>query len=251
MATGFYRRLLDADVTPMHSLTEAEAAKLVENAFRDVNIAFVNELAMSFDRLGIDITRVLAGAATKPFGFMPHMPGAGVGGHCVLVDPYYLIDAAESVGFDHRFLKLTREINDGMAEYTVDLLEEEIGQFDEAGDWTIGLLGLAYKAGVADLRGSPALRIRAFVQQRGWRCEAFDPYVPAESSHESLSALISACDAIVLCTDHAPFRALTAPQLVAAGVRVVIDGRNALDGKAIAEAGIAYRGIGRGGPGLM
>ena len=105
----------------MGSLKEAEAVKIVENSFRDINIAFVNELAMSFHKLGINLENVIDGAATKPFAFMPHQPGCGVGGHCIPVDPYYLIEYANGYGFDHEFLRLARNINEGMPKYTVEL----------------------------------------------------------------------------------------------------------------------------------
>ena len=114
----------------MGSLKEAEAVKIVENSFRDVNIAFVNELAMSFTKLGINVKNVIDGAATKPFAFMPHYPSVGVGGHCIPVDPYYLIEYARGYGFDHEFLTLARSINNHMPEFTVGQLIEAL---DEAG----------------------------------------------------------------------------------------------------------------------
>ncbi len=119
IAHAFYEELLDAEVVRVSDVKTAEAVKVVENAFRDVNIAFVNELAKYFDRIGIDISEVIGAASTKPFGFMPHYPGCGVGGHYIAVDPYYLIERAGKTGFNHRFLKLAREINDSMPEHTV------------------------------------------------------------------------------------------------------------------------------------
>jgi UDP-N-acetyl-D-glucosamine dehydrogenase len=100
-AIEFYKSIISAEIKPMASLKEAEAVKIVENAFRDINIAFVNELAMSFSRLNIDVVNVINGAATKPFSFMPHYPGCGVGGHCIPVDPYYLIEYAKKNGFKY------------------------------------------------------------------------------------------------------------------------------------------------------
>ncbi len=144
-ASAFYRELLDAAVLRMSSVRAAEATKIVENAFRDINIAFVNELAKSFDRIGIDVTEVIAGAATKPFGFMPHYPGAGVGGQCIAVDPYYLIESAGKSGFEHRFLKLARAINSSMPEYTVDRVILELSEARlSVKHARIVLLGLAY-----------------------------------------------------------------------------------------------------------
>ncbi len=120
----FYRSIVDGEIRPMKSIREAEAVKVVENSFRDINIAFVNELARSFDVLGIDVKDVIQGAATKPFSFMPHYPSCGVGGHCIPVDPYYLIERAKKSGFDHRFLKIAREINNAMPAYSVELLQD-------------------------------------------------------------------------------------------------------------------------------
>ncbi len=134
-ATDFYRSIVDATILPMGSIKEAEAVKMVENSFRDINIAFVNELAMSFDKAGIDIVNVINGAATKPFGFMAHYPGCGVGGHCIPVDPYYLIRYGHKNGFEHRFLMTARHINNAMPHYTVKLSTETLRE-----DWgtTVG-----------------------------------------------------------------------------------------------------------------
>jgi nucleotide sugar dehydrogenase len=103
-ALNFYQSIVDGEIRPMKSIREAEAVKIIENSFRDINIAFVNELAKSFDKLGIDVKDVILGASTKPFAFMPHFPSCGVGGHCIPVDPYYLIERARKSGFDHKFL---------------------------------------------------------------------------------------------------------------------------------------------------
>jgi len=123
----FYRSfVIDAKVNEVNCLKVAEATKIVENTFRDINIAYVNELAMSFDAMGIDLKETIEAASNKPFAFMPHWPGCGVGGHCIAVDPYYLIKRAALSGFDHRFLKIAREINNGMPQYTVDKLIKEM-----------------------------------------------------------------------------------------------------------------------------
>jgi UDP-N-acetyl-D-glucosamine dehydrogenase len=111
LAKDFYESILVSKVKKMKSLKEAEAVKIVENSFRDINIAFVNELARSFAKLGIDVVNVIDGASTKPFAFMAHYPGCGVGGHCIPVDPYYLIQYAKQNGFQHKFLELARRIN--------------------------------------------------------------------------------------------------------------------------------------------
>jgi len=118
-AVTFYESIIDGAIKPMKSIREAEACKVVENSFRDINIAFVNELAKSFDAMDIDVVDVINGAATKPFSFMAHYPACGVGGHCIPVDPYYLIERAKRAGFDHKFLRTSRTINNSMPSYTV------------------------------------------------------------------------------------------------------------------------------------
>lgn len=243
-AAAFYRSLLDAEVYATKTVREAEAAKVVENTFRDINIAFVNELAQSFDAAGIDVVDVIRAASTKPFSFMAHYPGCGVGGHCIPVDPYYLIDAAKQSGFDHKFLVLARDINNSMPAYTVQRLEESLAERELAlKDITVGLLGLAYKGGVDDIRESPALKIRELLKNLGAVVLAFDPYLPGESDVASLDELLQRCHAVVLATDHPSFRDIDFSQ--ATNLSVVVDGRNVLDKHTIESAGIAYRGIGR------
>src|SRR5665213_1213242 len=156
----FYESIIDAPIREMGTIKEAEAVKVVENSFRDVNIAFVNELAMSFTKLGIDVKNVIEGASTKPFAFMPHFPSVGVGGHCIPVDPYYLIEYARGYGFNHEFLALARSINNRMPEFTVDQL---VAGLSETGTGLKGarvvVLGLSYKANVADDRESPSYNV--------------------------------------------------------------------------------------------
>jgi nucleotide sugar dehydrogenase len=245
-AAKFYRDILDAPVRAMDTMQEAEAVKMVENSFRDINIAFVNELAMSFAKLGIDVAHVLEGAATKPFGFMPHAPGCGVGGHCIPVDPYYLIRYAQENGFSHRFLALAREINNGMPAFTVDMLEEELEKKGAAlAGSNVALLGLSYKSNVSDLRESPALEIEHELEGRGAVVRTFDPTSPERSSARSLNEALSGAHAAIVATAHDEFARLTPSQFIECGVSVVVDGRNCLDKKRFKESAVAYRGIGR------
>ncbi len=158
-AKEFYESIIDAPIMSMKSIREAEAVKIMENSFRDINIAFVNELAKSFDRMNIDIVDVIKGASTKPFAFMPHWPGCGVGGHCIPVDPYYLIEKAKENEFDHKFLRTARNINNSMPFYTVELLQDMLNSIQKSIKGTnIGIMGISYKANVGDLRESPALK---------------------------------------------------------------------------------------------
>lgn len=246
-ALDFYRAIVDGEIRPMKSIREAEAVKIVENSFRDINIAFVNELARSFDVLGIDTKDVIEGAATKPFAFMPHFPSCGVGGHCIPVDPYYLIERAKQSGFDHRFLKIAREINNSMPGYTVELLQDALNEKQKAlNGTTVGVLGLAYKANIDDLRESPALRIIEALKDHKATVITHDPHVMDRSTEKSLEALLEKADCLILATDHRVFKEQLTPELLKQyNIEVLIDGKNCLDKKAFQSAGILYKGIGR------
>jgi nucleotide sugar dehydrogenase len=242
----FYESILEGKVMPMKTIREAEAAKIIENSFRDVNIAFVNELAKSFDLMGIDIVNVIKGAATKPFAFMPHWPSCGVGGHCIPVDPYYLIERAKENGFDHKFLRSARAINNSMPLYTVELLQDALNKVEKPfKNTSIGILGLSYKANVGDLRESPALKIIELLKEREANINIFDPYVLDKSTAPDLNTLLDSVDAIVITADHKEFKEISPEVLKNKNISVVIDGKNCLDKDKIQELGIIYRGIGR------
>lgn len=243
---AFYESIIDAPVLAMETIREAEAVKILENAFRDINIAFVNELAMSFSRLGIDITRVIKGASTKPFAFMAHWPGCGVGGHCIPVDPYYMIEKGKENNFDHQFLRAARSINDGMIEYTVELLREQLNEAGRPVKGTnIGILGLSYKANVGDLRESPSLKIIKILEKMGAVLHKYDPFVPQLSSARDLDELLAKSEAVLLTVNHQEFTAIPVEKFSANNVKIIIDGKNCLDKAAIKNAGILYKGIGR------
>lgn len=246
-ALKFYRSIVDGEIRPMKSIREAEAVKIVENSFRDINIAFVNELARSFDVLGIDVKDVIEGAATKPFSFMPHFPACGVGGHCIPVDPYYLIERAKQSGFDHRFLKIAREINNSMPSYTVELLQDALNERKKALNGTaVGVLGLAYKANIDDLRESPALRIIEALKEHKATIITYDPHVMEHSTEKSLESLLEKADCLILATDHRIFKEKLTPELLQHHhIDVIIDGKNCLDKQAFQSDNILYKGIGR------
>jgi len=245
-ALDFYKSIVDGEIRPMKSIREAEAVKIVENSFRDINIAFVNELAKSFDKLNIDVMDVILGASTKPFAFMPHFPSCGVGGHCIPVDPYYLIERAKQSGFDHEFLKIARKINNSMPLYTIELLQDALNELKlPMKGTTVGVLGVAYKANVDDVRESPSLKIIKQIEKHGALTVVFDPYLPGRSTTKSLEELLKKSKAIVLVTDHNEFKAIEPKLFKKYGVKVVIDGKNCLDKNAIKKLGIVYKGIGR------
>lgn len=242
----FYRSIINADVIELSSAKAAEATKIMENTFRDVNIAFVNEMAKSFDKAGIDILEVIKGASTKPFAFMPHFPGAGVGGHCIPVDPYYLIEKAKQIGFNHKFLSLARDINNSMPHYTVELLENELNKLKKSiKDAKVGVLGLAYKADVDDLRESPALEVINILKTKNADVFVFDPHMKKGSNVKDFEELLSKSDYIILATDHSEFKNMDLDKLKEKKIKVVIDGRNCLDKDKIKGMGISYHGIGR------
>jgi nucleotide sugar dehydrogenase len=247
IALEYYRTISSSEIRPMKSIREAEAVKIVENSFRDVNIAFVNELARSFDKMGIDIKDVILGAATKPFAFMAHYPSCGVGGHCIAVDPYYLIERAKKSGFDHKFLRIAREINNGMPEYTVEKLQDALNLVKLPMNGTIvGVLGLAYKANVDDTRESPAFEVIKHLKKHLSMVETFDPHILKKSSSQSLEDILEKSQAIIITTDHKEFKEVLTPELlIKYDIKVVIDGKNCLDKDALEAAGIIYRGIGR------
>ncbi|MEJ5286992.1 MAG: UDP-N-acetyl-D-mannosamine dehydrogenase [Candidatus Kapaibacterium sp.] len=242
----FYRSVLDAEIHEMPDLKTTEATKIIENTFRDINIAFVNELAKSFEVLGIDILAVINGASNKPFAFLPHYPGCGVGGHCIPVDPYYLIDRASKSGFDHKFLKLAREINNSMPAHTVNHLVDALNKFSKSVKGTrIALLGLSYKPNLGDLRESPALKIKKLLEEKEADLVCFDPYVKEFSNVASIEEALTGAFAILLATAHNEFRVINGELLSKYEVKVVIDGRNFLDKEDIQKYGIYYKGIGR------
>lgn len=246
MAKEFYESIVDAPIRQMKSIREAEAVKIVENSFRDINIAFVNELAKSFDKLDIDVKDVILGASTKPFAFMPHFPSCGVGGHCIPVDPYYLIERAKQSGFDHKFLKIAREINNSMPEYTVELLQDALNEIKIPMNGTaVGILGISYKANVDDVRESPFFKVWKLLKNYKVECLSFDPHILEKSTEKSLEALLRKSKAIILVTDHKEFKELNPRIFKKYGIKVIIDGKNCLDKDAIKKLGIIYKGIGR------
>ncbi len=246
LAKDFYESIIDAPIKLMESIKEAEACKVVENSFRDINIAFVNELAKSFDKMGIDVKNVINGAATKPFAFMPHYPGRGVGGHCIPVDPYYLIEKAKESGFDHKFLRVAREINNSMPTYTVETMQDVLNEINlPMKDTAIGVMGLSYKANVDDLRESPAIKIIAELKKKKAKIIRFDPFIKSMSDVPNLAAFLKKCQAVILVTNHSEFANLDPALFKKNNILAIVDGMNCWDKDKIKKLGIKYRGIGR------
>ena len=242
----FYESIIDGEIKSMKHIREAEACKVVENSFRDINIAFVNELAKSFDRLGIDIKDVIDGASTKPFAFMAHYPGRGIGGHCIPVDPYYLIERAKRAGFDHKLLRTSRAINNSMPSYTVELLQDKLNEVKMPLNGTnVGVLGISYKANVDDDRESPVYGIVKALEKYKAKVHTFDPHIVKKSSCKTLETILKKSDAIILVTNHREFEVVNGELLKKYGIKIILDGMNVLDKNEIEKSGVIYKGIGR------
>jgi len=203
-------RHINDNVIELSSPDAAELAKLLENIFRNVNIALVNQLALLCERMGVDVWEVIDAAATKPFGFMRFTPGPGVGGHCIPVDPYYLSWRAREFDFVDRFVELAGDINLAMPRHVVDLVAEALNDRGRAlRGARIGVLGVAFKPNVRDPRNSPAAEIIAGLRARGAAVTFHDPHVPTfraadgiESASGELEPLLDESDVVVVVTPH-------------------------------------------------
>ncbi len=228
-AEALYARICDR-VHPVSSPESAEMAKIIENTFRAVNIALVNEMAILADRMGIDVWEAIEASATKPFGFMPFWPGPGLGGHCIPVDPFYLAWRARAFDLDSEFVELAGRINVSMPYYAVSRIARALNARGKAVRGAgILLLGMAYKADVGDLRESPSLKLLELLRAEGGRVSYHDPHVanlPAEglSSVPLDAATVTAADCVVIATAHAALDLA----LVVAHADLVVDLRNAV-----------------------
>ncbi len=233
VASAMYGEAIESIVS-VSSAEVAEMTKLLENTFRAVNIAMVNEMALMCERLGIDVWEVIEAAATKPFGFMKFTPGPGLGGHCIPIDPLYLSWKLKSVKYNARFIDLASEINTGMPRYVVQRIQDALNERGKAIQGSRFLvLGAAFKPDVSDTRESPALDVIGLLREKGAQVDYHDPYVPVledegwglESVDDPLAAAAEA-DCVVVITDHSKidYRA------IAEAASLVFDTRNALAG---------------------
>ena len=232
-AKELYERAIKK-LVPVSSTRTAEATKLMENIFRSVNIALVNELKIIYGSMGIDIWEVIEAAKTKPFGFMPFYPGPGLGGHCIPIDPFYLTWKAREYGHTTRFIELAGEINTAMPDHVVAKVGEALNTVGKPIKGSkILLLGLAYKADVDDDRESPSYILIEKLEDKGAKVVYHDPYVPAirpSREHFHLAGRKSApidteCDILLISTAHGPFKTYDFSKLKVP----LVDTRNCLE----------------------
>lgn len=234
VAKALYDTIVEKTV-PVSSTRAAEATKLLENIYRAVNIALVNELKMLFDRMDIDVWEVIEAAKTKPFGFQAFYPGPGLGGHCIPIDPFYLTWKAREYDVNTKFIELAGEINSRMPYYVVEKTIEALnGRNKNLKDARILVLGLAYKKDVDDARESPSLKIIKILKEGGARVDYNDPYIqkpPRTRRHrlERGSVSIEAdnlakYDCVVIATDHSDYD----PRMIVKNAKLIVDARNVI-----------------------
>lgn len=234
IAAALYAAVLDT-VVPVSSCEVAEAAKILENVYRCINIALVNELKVLFDKMGIDVWEVIEAAKTKPFGFQAFYPGPGLGGHCIPIDPFYLSWKARQYGMVTRFIELAGEINTSMPLYVVNRLAEALNDHGKPiKGSSILVLGLAYKKDVDDVRESPSVTLIELLEKRGANVSYHDPFIPVakpmrehDITHLKSVALtpenLRGFDCVLIATDHSNVDY----RMVVENARLVVDTRNA------------------------
>jgi UDP-N-acetyl-D-glucosamine dehydrogenase len=234
IATLFYSQVVKT-VVPVSSSEVAEATKMLENTFRAVNIALVNELKMLFDKMGIDIWEVIEASKTKPFGFMPFYPGPGFGGHCIPVDPFYLSHIAKKYDFTTHFIELAGQINIRMPEFVVEKVVDELNKRKKSiYGAKILVLGLSYKKDIGDPRESPSFKIIELLEKKGAKVDYNDPYIPETPKmrkfkfyKKSVSLdknVIKKYDCVVIVTDHSCYDY----KMIVDNAKLIVDTRNAV-----------------------
>jgi len=255
LGAEFYKAILDAPVVTVGSPSVAEATKMLENIFRYVNIALVNELAVLHETLGVDFIEAINAATTKPFGFMPHYPGPGVGGHCIPKDPFYLVFKAKQAGFSLRLVSASKAINKMMPVHTIERLGSALRASKRSlANATVVVWGLAYKGEVKDSRRSPSLELLKLLKQSRAKIRVFDPYVPHvtvggrayESSSSEMESVRDA-DALIIATAHNAFRSVDLSKIrrLMHDMPILYDTRNLRTRMECEDAGFTYLATGR------
>ena len=255
LGAGFYSAILQAKVVAVSGPSVAEATKMLENVFRYVNIALVNELAVLHEKLGVDFIESIDAAATKPFGFMAHYPGPGVGGHCIPKDPFYLVYKAKKAGFPLRMVSAAEVLNNGMPKHTVDRLLKAVRKLKKnPRKVKVALWGLSYKGGVKDTRRSPSVDLLKILQRSGVKVVPYDPFVETikvgsvqHTSAGSILDSVKGADAVMIATNHAAFREVDLSEVKSQmnPDPILFDTRNLRTRKESEDAGFVYLATGR------
>ncbi len=255
IVSEIYKQVFGAEIIVLSDCKTANAAKLTANVFRDINIAFVNEIAILFENLGIDIMKVLE-ACDKKYNFETHYPGAGVGGPCLPVNSYQILNSARGMKNNGllRIIRAARETNESMPYHVVELLADALKEADKSIKGSrVAVLGISYKPDVKDIQLAPAEAIIKRLDQLESAVKIYDPYYKSTDvfSHKTEASLINAitnADAVVIVTAHNEFRSID-PSLFVSKMHtpVMVDARGIVDVHAAKKAGLVFRGIGRGG----
>ncbi|MEK7773513.1 MAG: nucleotide sugar dehydrogenase [Deltaproteobacteria bacterium] len=235
LGSALYSKIVNR-VVEVSSTRVAEMTKLLENIYRSVNIALVNELKMLCDRMGMDIWEVIEASKTKPFGFQAFYPGPGLGGHCIPIDPFYLTWKAREYDFSTRFIELAGEINSNMPYYVVNRVMEALNDRGKSLKGSnVLILGIAYKKNIDDLRESPSLELVRILKEKGAKVDYNDPFIPVAVSHRRgfkmrstglTSANVKKSDCVIIATDHSEYDY----RWIVENSRLVVDTRNATAG---------------------
>lgn len=237
VAAALYRAVLEGEVHEVSSPRVAEMEKILENTFRNINIALVNEMAILCHKMGIDVWEVIEAAKTKPYGFMAFYPGPGLGGHCIPIDPFYLTWKAREYNYHTRLIEVAGEINNAMPEYVVDRAMKILNRYSKPMKGSnILILGVAYKKDIDDHRESPVLQIIPMLEKFGANFEICDPHIPTfrigDKHYETVELTaerLEKADLVLITTDHSAFDY----NLIAEKAKVIFDTRNALKNVAV------------------
>ena len=233
IAKSIYELAIET-IVPVSSVEAAEATKIIENVYRCINIAMVNELKMVFDRMDIDVWEVIRAASTKPFGYSPFYPGPGLGGHCIPIDPFYLTWKARQYGMPTRFIELAGEINTDMPHYVIQRTMEALNQKRKSLNGSkVLVLGLAYKPDIDDVRESPSLELIEILKEKGAKVDYNDPYIPRTHKQRDYDLkmkskplsekMLSSYDVVLISTNHSDYDY----RWIVKNSKLVIDTRNA------------------------
>jgi UDP-N-acetyl-D-glucosamine dehydrogenase len=231
VAAILYRSVLEGEIFTVSSPAVAEMEKILENTFRNINVALANEMAILCSRMGIDIWEVIEAAKTKPYGFMPFYPGPGLGGHCIPIDPFYLTWKAREYDYHTKLIEIAGEVNDYMPEFVVEKASHILNDFKKALNGSkVLLLGVAYKKDIDDLRESPVLKVIENLQKVKADITYNDPYIPKfkhkETVFESIelsAKVIQDADIVIITTDHSDYDY----NFIVKNAKVILDTRNA------------------------